>query len=69
MEPIRPELGDSVARWLLGFFGAVAAFLLLPQAIKFFIRRYLFRTLGKIISFITIGLLTEKVFDWLGGEP
>ncbi|GIV59009.1 MAG: hypothetical protein KatS3mg043_0098 [Rhodothermaceae bacterium] len=65
----RPSLGDSLTRWLIGFFGAVAAFLLLPRAVKYFLRRVLTRILGQVLLFVTMGLLTEKLVDWLSREP
>ncbi|QXD14895.1 hypothetical protein GQ464_015975 [Rhodocaloribacter litoris] len=65
----RPSLGDSLTRWLLGFFGAVAAFLLLPRAVKYFLRRVLTRILGQVLLFVTMGLLTEKFVEWLSRAP
>lgn len=64
-EPRSTDLGETLTNGLLGFFGVVAAFLLLPKTLKFFVRRFVLRLLGEVILFITFGLLTEKVIDWL----
>ncbi len=64
-DPHRTDLGDTLANVLLGFFGVVAAFLLLPKTVKFLVRRFVLRLLGEVILFITFGLLTEKVIDWI----
>ena len=68
-DPHRTDLGDTLANVLLGFFGVVAAFLLLPKTLKFLVRRFLLRLLGEVILFVTFGLLTEKVIDWLDERP
>ncbi|GIV58438.1 MAG: hypothetical protein D6746_14720 [Bacteroidetes bacterium] len=62
------DLGDSLATWLFGFFGAVAAFLLLPRALKYFVRRLLVRLVSEAVLLVAAGLLTERIVDWLSRE-
>jgi len=62
-------LSDSLARWLLGFFGAIAAFLLLPKMARLFARRFAARLIAELVAFVTLGLLTEKAVDWLSRPP
>ncbi len=63
-----PDWSDPIVKWLLGFFGAVFGFLLLPKAIKLFVRRFLFGILGEVIFIVVAGLLTEKAVDAIGEE-
>ena len=66
--PGRSLLSDSFAKWFLGFFGALFGFLLLPRALKAFVRRFVLSTFSEIVAIILTGLLTEKAVDYLGKE-
>lgn len=61
-------LSDPIVRWLLGFFGAVFGFMLLPRALKFVVRRFILGTFSEIIAIVLTGLLTEKAVNLLGKE-
>ncbi len=56
-------LRGSLTKWLVGFFGSVLAFLLLPKTIKFFIRRFVLGVIGEVVAVVIAGLLTEKAID------
>ena len=60
-----PELRSGLSKWSLGFFGAAVAYLLFPSFIRFIFRRVFLRLIVEVISFITLGLLTEKLVDHL----
>lgn len=60
-----PSLQKSVQTWLLGFFGALFGFLLLPRALKFVARRFVLGVAGEIVAIVITGLLTEKAVDAL----
>lgn len=59
---------DPIVKWLVGFFGAVFGFLLLPKTVKYFIRRFLLGIAGEIVAIIITGLLTEKAVDMIGKD-
>jgi hypothetical protein len=63
-----PNLQDPIVKWLLGFFGAVLGFLLLPKTVKFVLRKFLLGTLTEIVTIVLTGLLTEKAVDLIGKE-
>jgi uncharacterized membrane protein YeaQ/YmgE (transglycosylase-associated protein family) len=64
----QPGLADSATTWLLGFFGAIAAFLLLPRTLKFVVKRLFFGFVGEIIAIVLAGLVAEKVAEKLGRD-
>ncbi len=66
--PPRHALSDPIVKWLLGFFGAVFGFLLLPKTLKYFVRRFVLGTLGEVVVIVLTGLLTEKMVDWIGKD-
>ena len=63
-----PLLRDPLAKWFLGFFGALFGFMLLPRALKVFLRRFVFGTLSEIVLIVLTGLLTEKAVDYIREE-
>ncbi len=68
-DPHPADLGDTLRNVLFGFFGVVAAFLLLPKTLKLLVRRFLVRVIGEILLFVTFGLITEKLIDRLDDHP
>ena len=66
--PPRSPLSDPLVKGLLGFFGALFGFLLLPRAVKFFLRKFVLGTLSEIVAIVVTGLLTEKAVDLLSRE-
>ena len=64
----RSPFEDPIVKWLLGFFGAVLGFLLLPRTLKYVIRRFVFGTLGEIVAIVLTGLLTEKAVEFISKE-
>jgi len=61
----RSPLSDPLVKGLLGFFGTAFGFLLLPRAIKFFLRKFVLGTFSEIVAIIVTGLLTEKAVGFL----
>lgn len=61
-------LQEGLVKWLLGFFGVIAAVKLLPKVLSFLTRRFVFGLLSEIIMVILAGLLTEKVAEKLTGR-
>lgn len=59
------EAQKSLINLLLGFFGVVGAFLLLPRTIKFAVRRFITGMAKEIVLVILTGLLTEKLVSML----
>lgn len=66
--PERSAFDDPIVKWLAGFFGALFGFMLLPRALKFMIRRFVFGTIGEVIAIILTGLLTEKAVEFLNKD-
>ncbi|HEX7121980.1 MAG TPA: hypothetical protein VF178_06365 [Gemmatimonadaceae bacterium] len=64
--PSDPSLAESAAKWAFGFFGAMAAFLLLPRAVRFFVKRLVWGVLGEVIAVVVAGLLAEKAAERVG---
>ena len=64
----RPPMSDPLVKWLVGFFGAIFGFLLLPRTLKFVIRRLVLGTVAEIVAIVVTGLLTEKAVDLLGKD-
>lgn len=62
----QPSLAESTSKWLFGFFGALAAFLLLPRTVKFLIRRFIWGVLAEVVAVVVAGLLTEKAAERIG---
>ncbi|MDX1547218.1 MAG: hypothetical protein R3247_09535 [Rhodothermales bacterium] len=63
-----PPLSDPIVKWLLGFFGAIFGFLLLPKTLKLVFRKLVFGTVAEIVAIVLTGLLTEKAVEFLGKE-
>jgi len=61
-------LSDPLVKWMLGFFGALFGFLLLPRALKTFFRRFVLGTLSEIVVILVAGLLTERAVDLLSKD-
>lgn len=55
----------SLINVLLGFFGVVGAFLLLPKTVKFAARRFLTSMAKEIVVVVLTGLLTEKLVSMI----
>ena len=53
-----------VVRGLLGFFGGILAFLFIPKALGFMVRRFLFGFIGRMVAMATLGF----VLDWVAGR-
>ena len=63
--PQRSPLSDPLVQVLLGFFGTLFGILLLPRAIKLFVRKFVLGTFSEIVAIVVAGLLTEKAVDFL----
>ena len=63
-----PEIRDSLTKYLLGFFGVIAAFLFLPRTIKYLIQKFLLGLMAEVVMVVLAGLLTEKAVDQLSRE-
>ena len=61
-------LRDPLVKWLLGFFGAILGFLLLPRAFKLFVRRFVLGTISEIVTIVIAGLLTGKAVDYISED-
>ena len=59
---------DPIVKWLVGFFGAIFGFLLLPKTIKLVFRKLVFGTVAEIVAIVLTGLLTEKAVEFLGRD-
>ena len=62
----QPSFAESSAKWLFGFFGAIAAFLLLPKTVKYLIRRFFWSVFAEVVTVVIAGLLTEKAAERAG---
>lgn len=62
------ELQQSLLTWVLGFFGMLAAFKLLPKTIKYVLRRYVFGLVSEIVFVVIAALLTEKAAEKLTNQ-
>ena len=60
-----PAFRDPIVKWLLGFFGAIFGFLLLPKTLKFLVRKFVFGLIGEVVAIVLTGLLTEKAVEYL----
>ncbi len=58
-----PSLAESSAKWLFGFFGAIAVFLLLPRTVKYLIKKFIFGVAGEVVAVVVAGLLAEKAAE------
>lgn len=56
----------NLATYLLGFFGTLLGFTLLPKALKLFIRKYVLGFISEIVVVVIMGLLTEKLVGFFG---
>lgn len=59
---------EGVVKWILGFFGVIAAVKFLPKVLGFITRRFVFGLLSEVIMVILAGLLTEKVVEKIAGD-
>lgn len=57
------SLAQSASKWLFGFFGAMAAFLLLPRTLKYLIKRFIWGVLAEVVAVVVAGLLAEKAAE------
>ena len=57
---------DPIVKWLLGFFGAIFGFLLLPKTLKLVFRKLILGTVAEVVAIVLTGLLTEKAVEYLG---
>lgn len=64
----KPSLAESSAKWLFGFFGAAAAFMLLPRTVKYLIKRFVWSVLAEVVAVVIAGLLTEKAVERVSRE-
>lgn len=60
------EAKAAATNLLIGFFGVVGAFFLLPRTAKFMVRRFVLSTAGEVLAIVLTGLLTEKLVELLG---
>ena len=61
----RLDLRNPLATYLLGFFGVLFAFTLLPRTLKFLVRKFFFGFLGEVVTVVITALLTEKAVEAL----
>lgn len=59
---------NAITNILLGFFGVLGAFLLLPRTAKFMVRRFFMGIISEVLLIVLGGLLTEKLVDMIGRE-
>lgn len=62
------ELQQSLLTWVLGFFGMLVAFKLLPKTIKYVMRRFIFGLVSEIVFVVIAALLTEKAAEKLTNQ-
>lgn len=60
------ETKTAATNILIGFFGVVGAFLLLPRTLKFMGRRFVLGIAGEVLTVVLTGLVTEKLVEFLG---
>lgn len=60
LDSLNSELKMSLARWLLGFFGGIATYLVLPRALKYLVRRFALGLLTEVAAVALAGFLAEK---------
>lgn len=59
---------DPLTRWLLGLFGGVGLFLLLPRAVRFVLKTFVLGVLSEVVTVVVAGLLTAKAAESVGGN-
>ena len=62
------NLATTVVSWLLGALGIAAFIKLLPRAISYGIRRWVFGLIMEVIVVVLAGLLTEKLVSRLSPQ-
>lgn len=55
----------GITNLLIGFFGVLGAFLLLPRTVKFMVRRFFMSIISEVLLVVLSGLLTEKLVSYL----
>lgn len=55
------SLKSELGKWLIGFFGVLFLFALLPRTIIDLVRRIIARSLREILTVVLAGILTEKL--------
>ena len=65
LDSSQPDLQSSLTTWLIGFFGAIVGFLILPKTLKFLIRRFIFGVFSEVLAVVVAGLLAEKAVERL----
>lgn len=58
----------AITNLLIGFFGVLGAFLLLPRTAKFMVRRFFMGIISEVLMVILTGLLTEKLVDFISHD-
>lgn len=72
--PLRPAvppedaLRHNLVRWGLGFFGGLAAILIVPRLLKFSAKRFAFSFVAEVLAVVVAGLLTERAVDTLSRD-
>ena len=65
LDSSQPDLQSSLTTWLIGFFGAILGFMILPKTLKFLIRRFIFSIFSEVLAVVVAGLLAEKAVEKL----
>lgn len=59
---------DSILKAVLGFFGVIAAFKIVPKAFSFITRKFVFGFISQIVWVVLAGLLTQKAAEKFAGK-
>lgn len=62
------EATSTLVKFVLGFFGIIAAAKLLPRTFVFMMRRYLFSLVTELVVVVIAALLTEKIARKITGD-
>lgn len=62
------RLQRSLLTWVLGFFGVVALFKLLPKTTSYVLRRFVFGFISQAVFVVIAALLTERIAGMLTGQ-
>lgn len=60
---------DPLSRWLIGLFGGVSLFFILPRAVRFMFKTFFVGVLAEVVTIVAAGLLTEKAAESVTERP
>ncbi len=59
---------DPFSRWLLGALGGAGLLLILPRAVRFVLKNFLFGVVAEVVTVVVAGLLTQKAAAQVADE-